>query len=216
MSGRCYRVSHVEAFRRWEMDDDADTDGLLAQLRGEDSPSERMRVGTAFHRALELANEGLDADELHAHGYVFVMLGDFEAEVADTREVRGSKRYLVDGRPITITGQVDAIDGRKVWDHKTTQGFEAEGYQAGYQWRLYLDIFGADCFVWQVFEVRPDTQDETRIYVSGAHRLEQWRYPDMVADCQRLVERFARFVRERIEDGAGDDASWPGGVGVAA
>ena len=38
------------------------------------------------------------------------------------------------------------IDGLRIEDHKTTSRFEPDWYLPGYQWRLYLDIFGASRF----------------------------------------------------------------------
>ncbi len=197
-----YRVSHVEAFRRFERDEDAEIDDLLASIRGEGAGSEAMRVGTAFHRALELASFG-DFESLEANGYRFTFDGNCELMLPMVREVRASKTWMVDDAPITISGQVDAIDGKLVIDHKTTARFDPERYIAGCQWKLYLEIFGAQQFRWTVFEIQEIAAElgsgEQAYVVTAQHRLEQFRYPALEADCQALVERFARFVRERLE-----------------
>jgi hypothetical protein len=72
-----------------------------------------------------------------------------------------------------------------VEDHKTTGRFDPERYLSGYQWRLYLDIFGADLFRWNVFEIKA-TDDPLTWDVFAQHTLEQYRYPAMSADCARL------------------------------
>lgn len=201
-----YRVSNVEAFRQWEGDEDAEMADLLDKLLGQFQPSPAMIAGTAFHLALELATG--DSERLEALGHVFTFAGDFAVELSPIRELRASKCYMVDGLPIYITGQVDQLDGKRIDDHKTTGRFDPERYLTGYQWRLYLDIFGADVFRWNVFEIQqvesitPTEGFELppREYeVFAQHRLEQCRYPALGADCQALVERFARFVREHIE-----------------
>lgn len=190
-----FRVSNVEAFRQWEADDESETDDLLAKLFGLDEPSELMRAGTAFHKALETAETGVEVTELTSDGFTFCIAADLEVELCPVRELRASKTYMVDGQPIIISGQVDQIEGRRIEDHKTTGRFDPERYLGGYQWRLYLDIFGADHFRWNVFEIA--AMDEPGCYqVFAQHRLEQYRYPALAADCQALVERFARFVRE--------------------
>ena len=194
-----YRVSMVEAFRQWEADDSADDADLLKRLRGVDSRSAAMAAGTAFHKALELASDGIVVSHLEADGHRFEFVGDFLMELAEIREMRASKVYMVDGEPIEISGQVDAIDGARIEDHKTTKAFDAERYAEGYQWRLYLEIFGANHFRWNVFIITAKGKKHPLVYrVKEAHRLEQFRYPGMEADCQALVERFARFVRERL------------------
>lgn len=193
-----WRVSNVESFRQWEADEDAELVPLITRLIGEDEPSELMLAGTAFHKALETAPTGLTANDIGANGYTFLFHGDFEVELCTVRELRASKTYIVDGRPIVISGQVDQIEGKRIEDHKTTGRFDPERYLNGYQWRLYLDIFGADHFRWNVFEIS-ETCEPKQYAVHDAHRLEQFRYPALAEDCQRLVERFARFVRQNID-----------------
>lgn len=190
-----YRVSTVEAFRRWEKDEDAELEPMLAQIRGEGVESEAMRAGTAFHKALELCPTGLAADSISDGVYTFHFDGDFAIELTPIRELRSSKVYVVGGEPVAISGQVDALHGKRIEDHKSTGRFDADRYMEGYQWRLYLDIFCADRFRWNVFEIA--AMEEPQHYlVRAQHTLEQWRYPALAADCQRLVERFARFVRD--------------------
>lgn len=197
---RVYRVSHVEAFRRFEVDEDADYDRLVAAILGTAEPTERQLAGTAFHKALELATAqpGDELWDLRADGYLFSFRCDCELVLPPIRELRAEKTYIVDGEPITITGQVDTIEGRRLDDHKTTGRVDPERYLEGYQWRLYLDIFEADHFRWNIFELH-ETDDPLVWHVTSAHRLEQFRYPALGADCQALVERFARFTRQHIE-----------------
>lgn len=190
-----HRVSHVEAFRQFEADDEAEADELIRRILGQEPPSEKMEAGTAFHAALEHAQHG-DVETLKANGYTFTFEGDFTIALPMIREVRASKSYMVDGRPFVVSGQVDAIEGKRVEDHKTTGRFDADRYIAGCQWRLYLDIFGADLFRWNVFEMGAVSPRE--FVITGAHRLEQWRYPSLSADCHDLVARYARFYRERV------------------
>jgi hypothetical protein len=190
-----HRVSNVEAFRQWETDEDAELQPLLDKLAGTFQPSDAMLAGTAFHKALELAEA--DAEELQANGLRFRFAHPCEVELSPVRELRASKTYHVDGEPIVISGQVDQLDGRRIDDHKTTGRFDADRYLAGYQWRLYLDIFGADVFRWNVFEIAAG-EDADLYMVNAMHRLQQYRYPELGADCQALVERFARFVREHV------------------
>ncbi len=197
------RVSHVEAFRQWEADETYELDTLLSRLRGEDEPSPAMAAGTAFHKALELSPTGINAESIGANGHRFTFAGDFDIELAPIRELRASKVYTVDGEPITISGQVDAIAGLRIEDHKTTGRFDPDRYLSGYQWRLYLDIFCADVFRWNVFEMVEIAAEfnsgDIAYEVFAAHRLEQYRYPALGADCQAMVERFARFAREHLE-----------------
>lgn len=193
-----WRVSMLEAFRQWEQDEDAELDDLLAKLRGDWPESAAMAAGTAFHKALEDAPSGLTADELVALGHRFTFAGDFTLPVTPIRELRGFKQYQVDGQSIIVTGQVDAIEGLRIEDHKTTGRFDPDRYLEGYQWRLYLDIFNCRRFRWNVFEIAElASEDEVLAFeVRAQHTLEQFWYAELPLHCMGLVTRFARFVRE--------------------
>lgn len=193
-----WRVSMLEAFRQWEQDEDAELDDLLAKLRGDWPESAAMAAGTAFHKALEEAPSGLTADELVALGHRFTFAGDFTLPVTRIRELRGFKQYQVDGQSIIVTGQVDAIEGLRIEDHKTTGRFDPDRYLEGYQWRLYLDIFNCRRFRWNVFEIAElASEDEVLAFeVRAQHTLEQFWYAELPLHCMGLVTRFARFVRE--------------------
>ena len=198
MIGMTFRVSEVESFRQWRDDEAADLELLLARMRGQTEASEAMLAGTAFHKALEVAQPG-EAATLQALGYTFNIAGDFELALPVIREVRASKAYTVDDSTVLVSGQLDAIEGKRVEDHKTTGRFDPERYLGGYQWRLYLEIFGANHFRWNVFEIAA-TDEPLTWDVFAAHRLEQYRYPGMGADCERLVADLARFAREHLPE----------------
>lgn len=198
---KTFRVSNVEAFRQFELDDEAEPAQFIDELLHGFEPSAAMLAGTAFHKALEDAPTGISVSSLEALGHTFTFRGDFEVRLPAIRELRASKTYMVDGQPIVISGQVDGIEGLRIDDHKTTSRFDPERYMAGCQWKLYLDIFGADAFRWNVFEI--GEQDEPGHYeVFAQHTLEQCRYPALHNDCQALVNRFARFVREHATQAA--------------
>lgn len=183
------RVSHIESFRRWRLDEEASTEDLVAKLTSHE-PTEAMLRGTALHKALEDAEPG-EHETLSALGYTFTF-ADGAVSVPPIREVRAFGRY----GGLTVTGQTDGLAGRVIVDHKTTQSFDAENYLAGCQWRFYLDLFHADVFRWQVFEVReaaPHTYS-----VSTPHILTTYRYPGMREDCEALAADFLDFATGRL------------------
>lgn len=187
-----FRVSNVEAFRQWREDEEAELEPLLARLRGHGEPSEKMLAGTALHKALEAAQEGEHRTVL-VDGYRFEVECDIALALPQTRELRASREY----GPLTVTGQVDLIDGKRIEDHKSTERFEPEWYLPGFQWRYYLDIFGADVFRWNVFEMKfdhVDVEDRDVYIVHGFHVLEQCRYPGLHDDCARLAREFYEFA----------------------
>ena len=183
------RVSHIEAFRRWRLDEAKTVDDLVRWISSDD-PTERMAAGTAFHKAMETAEAG-DHETLSALGHTFHLSGG-TVEVPAIRETRGY--YEFPG--ITVTGQADCIHGKIVTDHKTTARFDADNYLAGYQWRLYLLIFGADLFRWNVFEIKEVSPQEYQ--VAAPQMLTASRYPGMEDDCQRLALDYLRFAKQHL------------------
>jgi len=189
-----YRVSQVDVFRSWEDDPDADMNWLIKELTGKvETPD--MKRGTAFHAALEKLGTG-EVERIDSQGHTFIFDGDFELPAFPVREIRKSKDY----GGITVSGKVDAINGHHVLDHKAATWFDAERYFKKYQWRYYLDIFGADRFTWYVWEMQEaDTTDDSRVFVvRDLHVLEQYRYPHLERDCRDLALRLKSFAEQHL------------------
>ena len=185
------RVSNIETFRRWRLDEEQDAAALVARLT-DFQPTEPMLAGTAFHKALEGAPYG-EHDQLHANGYTF-LLPDAELVLPEIRELRAFKEYGL----LTVTGQVDATEYRRVDDHKSTASFRPDGYLEGCQWRFYLDIFGADVFRWNVFEIAAVKGQDKTYMVKPPHLLEQCRYPGLHDDCMDLARDFYAFASQHL------------------
>jgi hypothetical protein len=188
------RVSNIEVYRGWMHwsplhDDDVEpTVEQIVDRIVKDEPSEAMKAGSAFHKALELAQEG-GHDEFAADGYMF-RLPDAELSLPSIRELRAYHAY----GDLTVTGKTDGIEGKVVIDHKTTSKVDLERYLEGCQWRFYLDIFEADVFRWIIWPMR---EVATRIYaVSEPQILEARRYPELHQDCVELAAEYAAFARQ--------------------
>lgn len=192
-------ASDIDALRYYLADDDAELADLLAQLRRQTEQTESMKVGTALHAALEACGPG-DYRELAANGYSFVFDLDGELDLPDIREMKATREYVVDGCTVTLVGKVDAIHGRRVDDHKFTSRYDAERFMASMQWRIYLEVFEADEFRWNVFEGRADTNDPQRYIIYAVHPLRMHRYPDMAADIDRELRRFVDFARRHLPE----------------
>ncbi|MDR7032393.1 hypothetical protein [Mesorhizobium sp. BE184] len=192
------RVSNIEAYRQWvnwqplfEGQDEPTVEDLVRFITV-DEPSEAMKAGTAFHRAMELAPDG-SHDTFEANGYRFI-LPDAEIELPSIREMRAFGEY----GGLTVTGQVDAVEGRIVFDHKTTGKFDPERYLNGCQWKFYLDLFGADEFRWNVFVLK---ELEEKVYsVAAPQVLRACRYPELHDDCEKLAADYLGFARRHLRE----------------
>ena len=190
-------VTDLDAYRRWREDEEAELEPLLRQLRKLEPPTEPMLAGSALHKALEHAEPGV-VSTLEIDGYKFIF--DLNAELAlpDIREIKAEKVYMIDGLPVTVVGKIDTLDARTVEDHKATSRFDAERFLDTYQWRYYLDIFGATRFRWNVFEMAEIGERAYKVF--ALHRLEQFRYGAMHADCVRLLRDFVEFARVQLPE----------------
>lgn len=190
-------ATELDALRYYRDSEDAELEPLLAQLRRTLPPTEPMLAGRAFHKALELAVPG-EVGVLEAEGYRFEIAADVEIDLPDVRELKATREYLIDGEPVTLVGMVDAIHGRRVDDHKTTSRFDAERFLTGLQWRVYLEVFGADEFRWNVFEWR---DVDPKVYIVHAfHSLTAYRYPGMGVDVERELALFVDFARKHLPE----------------
>lgn len=193
-------VSDLDSFRQFRDDEDGDLNALLRQIRRLEPPSEPMLAGSALHKALEvLPPDAPEVLSLASDGYVFSIECDIAMDLPRTRELKAESVLDVQGTIVTLVGKVDAIEGTRVDDHKTTGYFDAERFHAGYAWRCYLMMFGANRFRWNVFEMKPHGPE--KVYaVTGFHQMEQFRYPGMEADVLRLLTAYVRFAEQHLSD----------------
>jgi hypothetical protein len=190
------RVSNIEAYRQWKNwrplfdGQEEPTVEDLVRFITVDEPSDAMRAGTAFHRAMELAKDG-EHEVFEANGFRFI-LPDAELSVPAIREMRAYGFY----GDLEVTGQVDALHGKIVFDHKTTSKFDPERYLDGCQWKFYLDLFGADTFQWNIFILK---EEEPQVYrVAPPQILKAYRYPNLRSDCAALAADYLDFAKVHL------------------
>ena len=193
-------ATDIDALRWFRDDEEADLAALLDQLRRKLPPTESMLAGTALHKALEMAPDG-EFKGLAADGYTFSFETDAELDVPAIREMKAERDYLADNCLVTLVGKVDGIHGRRIDDHKFTSRYDAERYLDSYQWRIYLSIFDADEFRWNVFEGRESAPKNYIIH--NIHSLRMHRYPGMEADIMRELEQFVAFARGYLPERIG-------------
>lgn len=179
-------VTSLDIFRTWRAEDDLDLEWLIARLKGGED-TEAMRIGKAFHSAMESATGELDS--LFSGEYRFDFNCDCAIPQPSCRELATQRQY----GDLLVRGRVDAITGKEVTDYKSTQQFDPDRLMSGYQWRFYLDMLECDSFVWKVFVIR-EFGGPRSFEVRDVHTLKQKRYPDLHADCERLAGDYLRFA----------------------
>lgn len=186
-------ASDLDAYRRFRANEDAELADLIAHLRRETPPSEAMEAGTALHAALEIADPGAEFERMEANGYTFDMQIEGEIDMPAIRERKETREFMIGRTLATLVGKVDAIHGQRIEDHKFTGRFDPERFMASMQWRVYLTIFGANEFRWNIFEGREIAPKH--YVISAFHQLRMHRYPGMERDVEHEVAQFIEFAR---------------------
>lgn len=190
-------TTEIDLLRRFYDEEDADLADLVRQLRRLMPSTEAMEAGSALHKALETAEPG-DHKGFEQDGFTFSFETDVAIQLPAIREMKATATYEIEDTTVTLVGKVDAIHGRKVFDHKFTARFDADRYLDSYQWRIYLDLFGADAFQWNIFVA---IESAPRNYlIRDFHNLTMHRYPGMREDVERALADFVRFARFHLPE----------------
>lgn len=190
-------ATDLDQLRYYREADDMELADLIARLKHLMPSSEAMEAGTALHKALELAEPG-EHKGFEQDGFTFSFETDAELDLPVIREMKATAEFLFDDVVVTIVGKVDAIHGKRVDDHKFTAKFDADRYLDSYQWRLYLHIFGADEFRWNIFEA---LESAPRNYlIRHVHPLRMHRYPGLAEDVERELREFVLFARDHLPE----------------
>jgi hypothetical protein len=145
-------------------------------------------------------------DLLIAEGHAFAFTCDAEIEAWPRRELKAEKDY----GGIIVSGRCDRLHGMIIEDDKTTSHFSGdagvEKYIDKWQWRYYLDIFGAHEFMWHIWETREiditKHGDPERDYpgvksaweIFNHHIIRNYRYPQMETECREFALKYKEFA----------------------
>ncbi len=184
-------VTDLESWRYWKANEDLGLAFLLTRLLHKDPPTPAMEAGRAFAKMFEHVRSG-NLDEVTVDGWTF----DFSAlnqeiAVPDVRELKAEVVISTPSGPVTLVGKVDGLDGTTVHDQKLTERWDAERYLDSLQWRVYLVMFGAKRFVYDVFQGRYDGQ---RVTIYGYEAMPFFAYPGMRADVESAVAELAEII----------------------
>lgn len=185
-------VTDVDQWRWW-LGEDLPIEALRARLQRKDQPGEAARVGTAWHRALELARDGESLECIRSQGYTFSVLTDAEIALPPVRETRVQWLLDVDGVSVDIRGRLDGIDAHEVTDHKTGASFDPERLLSAWQWRIYLCMTARRIFRWNHFTLR-QRRGLPHYDVVEVNTLRAYLQPHTEAEVRAMLAEFARFA----------------------
>lgn len=198
------RVTNLEKFRRFR-DEETETydneQSVIDSLSGEFKGNELTTIGSAFHKIIE-EKETFPSKIFSEFGVIFnsdqVLCGFMHAENISPfiPEVPQRKLYDTCLGKIWVTGTTDVLQGTILRDTKTKFTPPVmQDYYRSYQWRLYLDMFGLDRFIYDVFEFSGHDGTDVSNYELKQHEpFECLRYEKMQHDIQTLLNDFMSWI----------------------
>lgn len=174
---------------------------LLASIRGEFKPNRVMQLGSAFHSILETpeacvqpSGDYVSDGILFPGGVVEECLPLFDRSGAF--EVKATKEYRINGQTWTVVSKADQLVRLDVVENKTKWSvFDLDRYAESFQWRFYVDVYGALRVRYNVFCLSEYADGEI-----GLRSIEQFNlypYPRLAADCRALLAEFVEYATKR-------------------
>lgn len=207
----------LEAFRLWR--DPANEwfteEALQQQILGRFAPTPAMLLGTAFGEVIETPGRFAVDNPLAPGtpaGYQHYQVRDgrridthyFTADTMQPAldlfdyahglfEVKAVQRVGT----CDIVAKCDYILGSAIGENKTTDSTpNFDKYEASYQWRWMLHVFGAASCTYNVFQLAVDA-DTGQVRLKDLLRFTLYRYPALEADCLALLDDFIAYVTAR-------------------
>jgi hypothetical protein len=113
------------------------------------------------------------------------------------REVTARKLFHTPHGPVLLQGTCDHINGLAIRDAKCRFSTPAVAdYEPSLQWRLYVLLFHATSFTYDLFAMR-EPDDAGLVVVRETLSCRFWRYAALEADCQRWLLSFADWAEAR-------------------
>lgn len=181
-------VSALESFRRFQ-----------AELLGEDELIERLTTPYQEVSDNVRIQKGIDLHKYIETGQPDLMRLEWDipsiAKELVQEDIEGEREIWISGDlgDTHIYAKADLVNGLEMRDFKATgTAFDADSYEASYQWRIYLALTGCEKFTYRVFEV----SDSLPYKVFRSHAFPLYTYPALVDDCLSLIGDFRLWSRQ--------------------
>ncbi len=197
----------VEAFNLFHTQNWMTEDKLLGQIKRTEPLSPKAAKGIAFHEIVEKPQVCFNRYVEKSKGELgFLAKNGIAFPYEPTKkalkyinydypfELEFPKIYNVKGQDVLVVMRADQPQGVCIHDFKAIfSAFDYEKYSNSYQWRIYLDITGAESFQYDIFkftETKLEFQD--KIDIKPFHD-----YPGMDRDIQDLLTEFVDYIEFR-------------------
>ena len=205
------RVTNLEKFRRFR-DEETETydteQSVIDSLSGSFVGNDLTYIGSAFHKIIEKFNTDNPETEESIFNEFGVKFSNEQGKIAQNHafnmypflpEIPNKKIYDTFLGKIQVTGTTDVLQGTVLRDTKTKFTPPVmQDYYRSYQWRLYLDMFGLDRFIYDVFEFSGHNgKDVSEFEIKQHEPFECLRYEKMEQDIQILLNDFMGWIQLR-------------------
>lgn len=208
------RVTQIEKFRRYiEEHSLYDTEqSVIDSITGAFKGNSYTYIGTAFHRIIE--GDYRDVTKVE-NGRCFIVDGNkvmFDIAqykigcnhakelVNPFHEIREYQQF----GEVIVTGQADVIEGFNIRDTKTKfSPVSDKDYTDSIQWKLYLELFASETFLYDIFVFDGYDKDKHGTDVRGLklhyHNppITCHRYNGMRSDIDNLIKEFVMWLKYR-------------------
>lgn len=201
------RVTMLESFRRFRdnVTETYDTEEkLIETITGKFTGNSKTIIGSAFHSIIENYGTKNQETEQSIFKKFGVKFSNEQIAIAQTHalniapfipEIRSHKQY----GNIIVSGAIDALQGNVIRDTKTKfRDVTVIDYLNSYQWRFYLDIFGLDRFVYDIFEFKEYKEnyalDVSLLQLKKHDPFSCVSYDNMQKDIFSLVNDFSQWA----------------------
>ena len=212
------RVTQIEKFSRYMREASAfDTeqsviDGISGTFKG----NEYTYIGTAFHKLVEGDYSNIEKID----GGRAVTIDDGNTILMDVEQCKVARAYAdsmplafheireympicVDGEWVCVTGCADIINGLDINDIKTKYSYiNEQDYLDSFQWRMYLQLFEAKTFTFDLFLFEGYKKEKHGLDVRGLPIIRHDpiicnRYNTMETDNVQLISEFLAWSKFR-------------------
>lgn len=210
----------LESFRLFMAPDNEwlTEDALVDQIKGIFHTNPAIELGSAFGTIVAQPEAHRVPGGYRARGFTFddaTLAPVFE--LIDRRGVFEAKAVQpYPALDCVVVSKADHLLGAHLSEFKATTGsFDFDKYAHSYQWRFMVDAFQPVLVSYRVFSL--DDHENGVVEVKGIDCFHLFPYPDVHADCVRLLGQFVDYVTAKGLDGVlrSQQREW-GGRGVTA
>lgn len=192
------RVTTLEKYRRFR-DEETETydteQSVIDTLFGAFAGNDLTVIGEDFHRIIETGDYNRNKAVFN-DSQIITAINHRNDLIPFIAEVSGKKVYQTCLGELMVTGRMDVLQGNVIRDTKTKfSNPTMYDYYRSYQWRLYLDMFGLDRFVYDIFEFSGhDGTDVSKYELKQHEPFVCVSYNRMHQDIQTLLNDFMSWI----------------------